>query len=907
MTTRDLEAILSPRSVAVIGASEKPGALGGILFQNLCRHFSGAVFPVNPNAETVHGAKAYPRITALPTTPDFAVIVTPATAVAELIRDLGKKGTRGVCVVTAGPQYEDDPSGRWREEILNAARQSSVRVVGPNCVGLQVPPRGLNASFAHIFPQRGSIGFVAQSGAVITSVLDWAHPRDIGFSHVVSLGDTLDVDFGDMLDYLADDEGTKSIVLYIEAVTNARKFLSAARAAARLKPVIVIKAGRHEAGAQAAASHTGALAGQDAVYDAAFRRSGVLRVYTLEDLFDTVETLTRARVPERDTLTILTNGGGMGVLAADELAECGGQLAELSAETIDKLNTVLPPNWSHGNPIDIIGDAPPGRYIEALKIVLEQDEIDALLVLNCPTAIASSEEVATAVIETLEQSSTPKTILTSWIGDASVQGPRLEFDRHGIATYDTPEDAVHAFLQTLNYRRSQALLLETPPSEPMLFHAEEAEARVVLTQAQANHLTWLTEPQAKRVLSAYGIPVVETHIARTPEEAGIRAAQVGTDVAIKVLSPDIIHKSDVGGVALNIAPGKAEGVAREMFERVASKAPMAHIEGVTVQPMVHKPKAHELIVGMSSDRQFGPIILFGQGGTAVELTNDKAIALPPLNLRLALDLISQTRIYRLLTGYRDIPAANLKAIAMTLTKLSQLIIDQPEIEELDINPLLADAQGVIALDARIKISTADAIPNPDRLTIRPYPKSLERVLPGDDHTDTLLRPVRPEDDAALHRLFDAIATDRLAACNLKRPHDPISRIRLTQIDYDREMVFVLVDQGHAEDIEALIALYEHPDRVHAELVIAIPGRVLDDSAAEQMLSHLLAYASARGISKIEARPGQGTSRMIEFLRRCNSAVSQSGEQAVLLSVPSDVSVPSDAAQHPDPGRIGKRI
>lgn len=887
MTIRDLEAIFAPRSVAVIGASEKSGALGGILFQNLCRHFSGEVFPVNPNADTVYGAKAYPRIATLPTTPDFAIIVTPATTVAELIRDLGRKGTRGVCVVTAGPQHEDDPSGRWRKEILIAARQSSVRVVGPNCVGLQVPPRGLNASFAQVFSRPGSIGFVAQSGAVITSVLDWAHPRDIGFSHVVSLGDTLDVDFGDLLDYLTQDEGTDSILLYIEAVTNARKFLSAARAAARLKPVIVIKAGRHEAGAQAAASHTGALAGKDAVYDAAFRRAGLLRVYTLEDLFDTVETLTRARVPERDTLTILTNGGGVGVLAADELAECGGQLTELSQETIEKLNNVLPRNWSHDNPIDIIGDAPPERYVDALKVVLEQDEIDALLVLNCPTAIASSEEVARAVIETLRQSSTPKTILTSWIGDESVQGPRLEFDRHGIATYDTPEDAVHAFLQTVNYRHSSTLLLETPPSEPKLVDPEETVARMVITRARANNLTWLTEPQAMQVLRAYGIPVVETQIARTSEEAGIRAAEIGTDVAIKILSPDITHKSDVGGVALNIAPGKAREVADEMFQRVVRKVPKAHIEGFTVQPMVYKPKAHELIVGMSCDRQFGPVILFGQGGTAVELTDDKAIALPPLNLKLALDLIGQTRIYRLLKGYRDVPAANLEAIATTLTRLSQLIVDQPEIEELDINPLLADDTGVIALDTRIRISTADAIPNHDRLTIRPYPKSLERVLPDHPHPDRLLRPIRPADDAALHRLFDAVATDRLAVCNVERPHDPISRIRLTQIDYDREMVLVLVDQRHAHHIEALVALHEHPDRVQAELAMAIPSRVLNGSAAEQMLFHLLDYANARGLSTIAVRPAQETSRVIEFLRRCNLAVSQSGEQTVLLSVPSD--------------------
>jgi acetyltransferase len=837
MSVRNLDAVFRPTSVALVGASEREGSLGRILLANVLEHFQGPVLPVNPGATSLLGHKAYRSIEALPEVPDLAILASPPDTVPATVAALADLGTRGVCVITAGFGAGGGPSSLARRQaLLDAARPKLVRIVGPNCVGLQLPSVGLNASFASVYPDSGSIALVSQSGAVITAVLDWAKPREIGFSHVVSLGDMIDVDFGDMLDYLAADPATQSILLYIEAVTNARKFISAARAAARSKPVIVVKGGRFAAGAKAAASHTGALAGMDEVYDAVFRRAGMLRVYTLEELFDVVETLSTAKVPQGDSLTILTNGGGLGVLAADELMAEGGHLTQLSSETVQQLDAVLPDTWSHGNPVDIIGDAKGDRYAAALQVLLDQPVTESILIINCPTALASSEEVARSVVATLP-ASLDRCVLTSWTGEHSAREARQQLQAHGIPTYATPGDAVHAFMQMINYRQNQQMLLEVPPSLPKDFQPQREIAEQVISEVLASGRSWLSEYEAKQVLAAYGIPVVPTELAHSAEEVDQLAEQFGCDLAIKILSPDITHKSDVGGVLLNIRPEEAQAAAAGMLARVKAAQPQAHIDGFTVQPMVRRDGAHELIVGMINDAQFGPVILFGHGGTAVEVLDDKALALPPLNLKLARELITRPRIYRLLQGYRDVPATDIDKLALVLVGLSHLISDLPTIQELDINPLLADAAGVVALDARIRVTSATSQAT-DRLAIRPYPEELETQVALPDGETFVMRAVVPEDETALQSAFANVPKLVLA--------------RFTQIDYDRQMALVLTNPGipGTQDIYAVVRLLEDPDRISADLLIAVAQPWAGRGMGRALLQAIIAYARTRGIGQI---------------------------------------------------------
>ena len=797
MSIRNLDFLFKPRSVALIGASKEASSVGAVLARNLFNSgFDGPVMPVNPRQAAIEGVLAYPDIDALPVVPDLAVIATPPATVPGLISALGARGTKGAVVITAGfGEGGDEAGGELRQAMLDAARPHTLRIVGPNCLGIMAPRVGLNASFAHIHPKPGDLAFVAQSGAVMTAVLDWAAARNIGFSHFVSLGDMSDVDFGDMLDYLATEGRVRGILLYIESVTHARKFMSAARAAARLKPVIVVKSGRHPAAAEAAASHTGALAGRDAVYDAAFRRAGMLRVLDFGGLFGAVETLAQGQAATGDRLAILTNGGGVGVMATDALMDFGGRLAKLSEETVAALDAVLPPTWSHGNPVDIIGDATGERYRKALEILLADRGADAVLVLNCPVAVASGTEAARAVIDASGRGK--RCVLTSWLGEDAAREPRRMFAEHGIPSYFTPERAVRAFVDMVNYRRNQELLTQIPDSIPEEFSPDGARARAAIEPALKEGREWLTEPEAKAVLDAYAIPVAPTHVAKDPQEAARQAAKMAGPVALKILSRDISHKSDVGGVVLDLrAPAAVREAAEAMLQRVNAKMPDARVDGFTVQPMVERPDAFELIVGVLDDRQFGPVILFGHGGTSVEVVEDTALALPPLNMHLAREVMSRTRVSQLLEGYRSTPAAALDDIALTLIKVSQLIIDLAEVVELDINPLLADEFGVIALDARIRVRPAGE-PATSRLAIRPYPKDLEETITTANGRSFLLRPVRPEDEPAFHELFAHMSPEdiRMRFFALKKSLSHAVAARMTQIDYDREMALVLAETG----------------------------------------------------------------------------------------------------------------
>src|SRR5262245_54871687 len=708
MTIRNLDALFRPKAIALVGASNRPRSVGAVLARNLFEAgFRGPIMTVNPREQVIRSTINYRSVAELPVTPDLAVLSTPPDTVPGLIAELGARGTRAAVVVSAGFGEADRLAGReLQQRMLDAAKPHLLRIVGPNCLGCISPPFGINASFAHLTPPAGSLAFVTQSGAVAAAVVDWAAHRNIGFSHVISLGDMSDVDFGDLLDYLALDADTHAILLYVESIRHARKFMSAGRIAARSKPIVVVKAGRSEAGAQAALSHTGALAGSDAVYDAAFRRAGMLRVHVLRELFEAVGTLAAGIRVRDDRLAIVTNGGGFGVLAADALADHGGRLATLSPATLEKLDRLLPPTWSHGNPVDLIGDAGRERYAGAVQALLEDPGLDAILVLNCPVGVADSLEAAQAVAETVPPRRRVP-VLTSWLGDTTSAEARKLFAARKLPTYDTPEEAVRAFMHVVEYRRNQNLLMETPPSVTHLLRTDRSAAAKVVVDALADGRSVLTEPEAKAVLRAYDIPVVETLVAANPEEAGALAARLGLPLVLKVLSPDITHKSDVGGVRLNLRSVAAvEQAAREIVQAAHEKASDARITGFTVQPMVSRPGAHELIAGIGEDATFGPVILFGHGGTAVEVIADRAVALPPLNLVLARAMIARTRVARLLGRYRDRPPADLEAIAATLVKLSQLLADLAEVHELDINPLLADHRGVLALDARIVVSRA---------------------------------------------------------------------------------------------------------------------------------------------------------------------------------------------------------
>ena len=852
MTIRNFDAMFRPASVALIGASERPASVGAVIVTNLRNGgFAGPIFPVNPKHSEVAGLSCYADVSALPLTPDLAVISTPPQTVPGIIEQLGARGTKAAVVVTAGFSEGGSAAGRTlQQQMLAAARPHLLRIIGPNCVGILSTPAKLNASFAQTTPRPGSVAFVAQSGAIITTVLDWAGAREIGFSHLVSLGDMADVDFGDMLDWLATDTSTSAILLYIEAVTHPRKFLSAARSASRSKPVIGIKAGRQQAAARAAASHTGALAGIDAVYDAAFLRAGILRVFGLDEIFDAVETLaTRPQIPG-DRLAILTNGGGVGVLATDALVAQGGELTNLSDDTVARLSAVLPPTWSHGDPVDIIGDANGARYSAALEVLAAAPEVDAILVLNCPTAIASGMEAARAVLDCAPK--THKPLFTNWLGAKSADAARHLFESAGIPTYETPEKATRGVMHLIRYRKNQQTLMEVPPSLAEAFRPDTATVRRIIDAAIAETPVWLDPVAVQDVLTAYGITFARTARAGSADDAAEFAAASDTPIVLKIDSPDIIHKSDVGGVALNLDDADAvRNAAEAMLSHVAQSAPQAQIRGFIVQEMIARPGAFELIAGMATDATFGPFLLFGQGGTVVQVIDDTAIALPPLNVKLAREMMTRTRIWKQLGGYRGRPSADVDAIALALVQLSQLVCDFDEIVELDINPLLADTAGTIAVDARIRVQRQAVDESPQsRLAIRPYPSEWEsrESIPGVG--EFRLRPVRPEDApdfiAFAHRISPEDMRMRFLAPMRELP--PQLLARLTQIDYDREMAFVLQDADNA--IAGVARLAADPDGRRAEFAVIARSDIRGHGIGRLLMDRLIAYARSRGIAEL---------------------------------------------------------
>jgi acetyltransferase len=867
MSIRHLEQLLSPRSVAVFGASDRPGSVGATVWNNLAAGgFQGPLWAVNPRRPALAGGPAVASLEELPQAPDLAVICTPPDTVVGLIAALGRAGTRAAIVMTAGLGAER------RQAMLDAARPALLRVLGPNCLGLLSPHLGLNASFAHTGARAGDLAFVSQSGALVTAVLDWAQARGIGFSHMVSLGEAADVDVGDLLDHLASDARTRSILLYLESASAPRKFMSAARAAARNKPVIVVKAGRAGRGVQAAASHTGAMSGADDVFDAAIRRAGMLRVDSLQQLFTAAETLARLGPGAEGELTVITNGGGAGVLAADAAARMGVTLATLTPELSGHLDTVLPATWSHGNPIDIIGDAPVQRYTDTLSAVLASPARGPVLLMHAPTAIVPSGEIAQACAPLVAQAR--GRVLASWLGDAAVAPARQTLAAAGAADYPTPEDAVQACAMLATYRCNQALLMEVPIASEQA-PPDPAVARRIIDDALAGGRELLDERAAKALLAAYGIPVVPTLACGADADAVATAAQLlqqqghAYPMALKILSPDLSHKSDVGGVALNLADEAAlRGAAQAMLARIAQLRPSARIEGFTVQPMVKRPMAQELIAGASIDPLFGPVLLVGHGGTAVEIRGDRAIALPPLNRVLARDMIGRTRIAKLLGAWRDHPAANLDAVADVLIALSQMLADIPELAELDINPLWADHDGVLALDARVRLDRARPA-GAARFAIAPYPAELAETVPWNGGT-IQLRPIRPE-DGPQHEAFAARLSPediRLRFFSARRTLERSELARLTQIDYDREMAFLAVGGDDATETLGVVRAVADPDNEEAEFAIIIRPDAQQRGLGQLLMRKMIGHLKQRGtrrMSGLVLRENRGMRELAQAL------------------------------------------
>lgn len=885
MSVRNLDKLIAPGSVALIGASVKPHSMGGTVLKRLtAAGFKGPIHLVNPKYSEIDGRPCFPNLAAVPGPVDLGVIVTPPQTVPRLIGELAEAGARAAVVITAGIGKDNG----LRQKMLDAAKPSCLRILGPNCLGIQVPGIGLDASFSHLTPRKGNLALISQSGALVVAMLDWAEARGIGFSVVASVGDMADVDVGDLLDQLAGDGGTSAILMYLEQVTDARKFMSAARSAARGKPVIAVKAGRSQAAARAAASHTGALAGQDSVYDAALRRAGILRVDDLEELFNAAEALARHKPLASDRLAILTNGGGAGVLAADALATTGARFAELTAATMQRLNDALPPTWSHGNPVDIIGDADAARYEVALRALLEDSETDAVLVMNCPTGLASSADIADAVVavhaaETDKAGRRRKPILASWLGEATAQIGAAKLSAAGIPVYRTPAQAVNGFAYLARHGKMQKSLMRTPPSIPGDFTPDRAGARAAMAEALKSGRRWLNEPEAKAVLKAYGIPTVETRIAANVDEAAAIAGAMLQDcaaVVLKILSPDITHKSDVGGVRLNIAtPAEARHAAEAMMQQARAAVPDARIEGVVVQPMIHRPDAHELILGIADDAVFGPVVLFGAGGTSVEAVHDKSVGLPPLDMTLAQDLIDETRIARLLNGYRNRPAADRQGIALALVRLAQLAADMPEIRELDINPLLADENGIIALDARIGVAACEAVApgaNP-RFALRPYPSAWERTLDVKG-APVLVRPIKPEDEALYGAFIDKLTLQdirlRFFGLTAKPTHDQIARF--TQIDYARAMAFVAIDPGSGE-LMGVSRLAANPDYTDAEFAVIVRSDLKGRGFGWALMDTLITYARAEGIGALYGDVLKWNTGMLQLCRELGFSESLSDD------------------------------
>ena len=853
MQMTSLERLFSPRSVAVIGASNAAKKAGGVIMRNLLAGgFSGPIMPVNPLRRAVAGVLCYRDVSDLPETPDLAIFASPPSTVPAAIAELGRRGTRAAIILASGSSESGElDKSTLRQATRDTAAQYGVRLLGAGSVGLLVPGVGLNASLSPVPAHPGKIAFVSQSGALCTAVLDWARPKRIGFSHFISLGDCVDIDFGDVLDYLGGDPGVRAILLYVETLRERGNFVTAARHAARNKPVLIVKAGQSGTSLRTAAGYSSTLAetmiSTDDVFEAAIRRAGMLQVTDIDELFSAVETLARARRTTGNRLAVLANGGGLGLMAADALWNSDARIAELSDATTKKLDQVFSHDWSRTNPIEMNIAAGPKGYADALDILANDEDIDATLVLHSPNALSQSEDAANAVIEVTRRYNSP--ILTSWIGGENVVGARRVFSDAGLPTYETPSQAVRGFVHLVRHKRNQEILMQTPPSVAEDFAPRTDEARRIVAHALKDSGGILSGPSAKAVLAAYDIPVVDSRFARSPEDAGEVAAEIGFPCGLIVISPQVMHKWEVGGVALQLRNREAVvAAARLMSEQVQHAVPGARVNGFALQRVTTLPHARQLIIGVATDPLFGPVIMFGQGGRSAEVLRDHAVGLPPLNIPLAADLISRTRVKRLLEAHFDRPPIDIEALCRTLVRISQLVIDIPQIKALDINPLLVSGDTILAVDAEIR-ADANARTDDHRLSILPYPKELEEPESLRGGSAILLRPIRPEDEGALKammaRMSERDIRTRFFRDIASFEHPELAR--MTQIDYDREMTFVATQSrdGGSQEILGVASTVTDPDNQAAEFSVQILSDLKGRGLGRILMTKLIGYCRNR--------------------------------------------------------------
>ncbi len=828
MAVKTLQKIFRPQRIAIIGVSNDPNSVGGITLRNLVSGgFQGVVYPINPKHEAVMGIPCFKDIRSLPKVPDLAVICTNAKTVPGIVRECGEAGVMGIIIISAGFKETGEEGKKLEDEVKReVAKYPGMRVIGPNCLGIIVPGHNMNVSFGSGMPKKGHVAFISQSGALCTSALDWAFEENVGFSYFVSIGNTMDIGFGDLIDFFGQDPNTRSIILYVESVAKARQFMTAARAFARKKPIIVYKAGRFPESAAAAASHTGAMASEDAVYDAVFQRAGIARVYDIGDIFNFTELMAQKNIPKGRNLAIITNAGGPGVMATDALISMNGKLTRLSEETMKKLNDYLPPFWSHGNPVDVLGDAPPDRFATATKIVLEDPDVDAVLVILTPQAMTNPSATALEVTKLTEH--TTKPIMAAWLGGQSMREGISIFNKHGIATYDTPEGAIRAFMTLASYSKNLDALFETPKDFPVSFTLDREKVRKDFVTNYFPQEKILSESVSKSLIAAYGIPTTQPQVAKSAIEAADVANRIGYPVVMKIHSPDITHKTDVGGVVLNIKD--EDGVwnnFKNMTRTIKEKMPEARIEGVTIQPMVNVKDATELILGIKKDPIFGTVLLVGMGGIGAEVFQDTKLAFPPLNERLTRSMIKSLKIYPFLKGYRGAPAKDIEKLIEIIIRLSYLAADYPEIVELDINPLLVSTNDVIALDARIVIDQdllGKDLPQFSHLLIHPYPDKYTKPAKLIDGNTILLRPIKPEDEPLWLELLGSCSKESIYSRFRYNFHYDSHEIatQFCFIDYAREIAIVaeVVEEGKKKliGVGRLIADLDHETVEYAVLI-----------------------------------------------------------------------------------------
>ena len=878
MNTHYLTSLFTPNTIALFGASDRENSVGGVVFRNLLSAgFEGQIFAINPKHDTVQGEKAFATLAEVGQPIDLAVVATPASTIPAIVEACGEHGIKMMLILSAGFREIGDEGKKLEKRVTELVERHGIRLMGPNCLGLMRPDKKLNITFGHNVAKPGNLALVSQSGAICTAILDWAELNGIGFSAVVSTGIGADLDFGDYLDYLVSDPLTKSILLYIEGITDSRRFMSSLRAAARIKPVIALKVGRHAAGAEASMSHTGALVGSDETFSSALSRSGVLRVESVSQLFAAAKVLSRShyRVAS-DRLVIITNGGGPGVMAADRATDQGIELSTLSEDTIAALNEVLPGVWSHGNPVDIIGDAPPERYSQAVEICLADSGVDGVIVILTPQAMTAPTLVAQEIIKTAERCKKP--ILTCWMGGTQVAEARLLLNEARIPDFNMLEDAVDAFSFIGTYHRNQRLLLQTPARlSGGQASADRGGARLIIEGVLTERRKVLTEPESMAILNAFQVPAAENGVATSANQALVIAETIGYPVAMKVLSTDISHKSDAGGVRLNVnSAHEVRGAYRDMMEQVSKNAPDAKITGMTIAKMYRNPNARELMIGIIRDPVFGPVISFGSGGTMVEVMGDSAISLPPLNRQLARDLIDRTKAAKMLGNFRNMPAINMESLIDVLVNVSNMACELPWIREMDINPLLVDENGVVAVDARIRVGYPKPSTDPyNHLAIHPYPIHLVTEEQLNDGTDIIIRPIRPEDAEIEQEFIRGLSAESKYFRFMNSIHELSLEmlVRFTQIDYHNEMALVAINPDPRGEEEIGVARYmTNPDKKTCEFAIVVSDKWQGKGIARLLMQKLIDIARNRGLEVMEGQVLANNYRMLELMMSLNFQV-----------------------------------